>query len=268
MNEGALSDREFNQLREIIRQVAGINLTETKKAMVCGRLAKRLRQTRMDSCDDYIHFLASAAGRDEFQVALNLLTTNETYFFREPKHFEFLRDRILHAFRPGRPFRVWSAACSSGEEPYSLAMLVAEYLGDAPWDIAASDLSTRMLEKAAAGHYPMEEASHIPPEFLRRYCLKGIGTQEGTFLIDPALRRRVTFSQVNLNRPLPSLGEFDVIFLRNVLIYFDLEVKQAVVSRILPLLRRGGFFMVGHSESLNGLVNGLEMEQPSIYRKL
>lgn len=267
MEAQTFSDRGFSRLQALVRDIAGIHLTPAKKAMVCGRLAKRLKQVQLDNYDDYIHFLTSIEGKEEVQAAIDLITTNETYFFREPKHFEFLRDRILPRCQPGRTFRVWSAACSSGEEPYSLAMMLAENLPTTPWEILASDLSTRVLEKAARGQYPMERTDHIPKGYLANYCLKGIGSQAGTFVVDPALRARVKFIQLNLNSPLPSIGEFDLIMLRNVLIYFDLEVKTQVVRRMLPVLKPGGYFFVGHSESLNGVTSELESIVPSVYCK-
>lgn len=268
MNEASLTDQEFGQFRNLIRQISGINLTQAKKAMVCGRLAKRLRQRQIGSYDDYVRLLSSNAGKDEIQVAVDLITTNETYFFREPRHFDYLRAKLLASWPPGKPFSAWSAACSSGEEPYSLAMLLSDCLGNTPWEILASDLSTRILEKAASGHYPMERAANIPREFLQSCCLKGIGNQEGTFMISPELKSRVRFLQVNLNHPLPKLGEFDLILLRNVMIYFDMDTKRAVVGRLLPLLKPGGLFIVGHSESLNGVTDALRAAQPSIYLKL
>lgn len=267
MNEATLTDKEFGRFRCLIREIAGINLTQAKKAMVCGRLAKRLKQRRLGSYDDYIRFLSSDAGKDEVQVAVDLITTNETYFFREPKHFEYLRNKVLASWTPGRTFRVWSAACSSGEEPYSIAMLLSECLGHSPWEVVASDLSTRILERAANGHYAMERAANIPREFLQGCCLKGVGSQEGTFIISPELKSHITFLQVNLNQTLPDLKEFNLIFLRNVMIYFDIDVKRAVVGRMLPLLKSGGHFIVGHSESLNGVTDELNVVQPSIYRK-
>ena len=203
----------------------------------------------------------------ELQTALDLLTTNETYFFREPKHFDFLRTEVLPHAQPGRTFRLWSAASSSGEEPYSLAMTLADGLPKTPWEIVASDISTRVLEIARIGHYPMERASHIAKHQLSRHCLKGTGSQEGTFLIDRSLLERVQFRQVNLNTALPKIGEFDAIFLRNVMIYFNMDTKREVVARMLPLLRPGGYFIVSHSESLNGITDKLKLITPSIYRK-
>jgi chemotaxis protein methyltransferase CheR len=163
--------------------------------------------------------------------------------------------------------RVWSAASSSGEEPYSIAMTLAASRRAAPWEVVASDLSTRVLERARTGHYSMASAKTIPRSYLVDYCLKGVGGQEGTFLVEPRLRSRVQFTQINLVGVLPQIGEFDVIFLRNVLIYFDWPTKHMVVARILSHLRRGGYLIVGHSESLAGASNALTGLQPSIYRK-
>lgn len=265
MNNLVLSDKEFQQYRGMIFDVAGISLSDAKKPLVSGRLAKRIRQHDLSSYGDYFRLLM----RDhaEQQVAVNLLTTNETYFFREPKHFAFLRERVLPKLVNRTPLRVWSGACSSGEEAYSIAMTLAECLGNRPWELLASDISTRVLDKARAGLYRMVDADDIPRPLLVKYCLKGIGDHAGNLLIDPALRNRMTFQHINLNAALPALGEFDVIFLRNVMIYFDQETKRQVLQRMLPLLRSGGYFIVSHSESLNGICDGLRLVTPSIYRK-
>jgi chemotaxis protein methyltransferase CheR len=265
MIDASLNDGEFARFQQLIFSIAGISMTSAKKALVAGRLAKRLKHHGLASYGAYFQLLSQSQA--EVQVAVDLLTTNETYFFREPKHFDFLRERILPTHPSGRPCRVWSAACSSGEEPYTLAMVLAENLGEAAWDILGSDISTRVLEQARTGLYAMERMRGLDPAVLRTHCLKGVGSQEGCFMIDPALRRRVRFAHINLNEPLPDVGEFDVIFLRNVMIYFQTETKRQVVARLLTKLRPGGFFMVGHSESLNGLTQGLEMVAPSIYRK-
>jgi chemotaxis protein methyltransferase CheR len=262
-----ISDQEFSQFQGLIHKLAGIYLSPAKKALVCGRLAKRLSEYQLSSYGEYFDLLTSRRHTAELQVAVDLLTTNETYFFREPKHFDFMRTEILARHKPGRSFRVWSAACSSGEEPYSIAMVLADHFGESPWEVVATDISTRVLDRARTGHYPMERTSGISREHLSRYCLKGVGSQENSLLVDHKLRSRVNFMQVNLNQPLPALGEFDLIFLRNVMIYFDQETKRQVMQRLLPLLRPGGHFMISHSESLNGVVDTLQALAPSIYRK-
>lgn len=265
MQEVILSDREFRHFQGLIHKLAGISLTEVKKPLVSGRLAKRIRHYGLTSFGDYFELVMRE--KDELQVAVDLLTTNETYFFREPRHMDFLKERILPAHPHGRTFRIWSAACSSGEECYTLAMVLTDCLGEGSWEIVGSDISSRVLEKARTGHYPMERIDGIPQDYLRRFCLKGTGRQAGTFLIDKNIRQHIQFRQINLNEPLPALGEFDVVFLRNVMIYFDIETKIKVVQRILPVLRPGGHFILSHSESLNGISDALESMVPSVYRK-
>lgn len=262
---GTLSDQEFRLFRDLMYKLAGISLSDAKKQLVAGRLARRLRQLELESYGDYFKRLQKDGG--EMQTAVDLLTTNETYFFREPKHFDFLRNHALPGLKGSGTVRVWSGACSSGEEPYTIAMVMAEVLGGRPWEIVASDLSTRVLDKAKEGRYTMEDAEGIPRPLLAKYCLKGVGSQEGSFMMKPELRGRIKFRQVNLNVALPDLGQFDVIFLRNVMIYFDLETKRQVIRRLLPLLRPGGYFMLSHSENLNGISDALKTVQPSIYRK-
>ena len=263
----SITENEFRQFKAWIYEMAGINLSDHKKALVMGRLGSRIRHYQLGSYGEYFRLLTEGKHPSELQIAVDLLTTNETYFFREPKHFDFLREHVLRNHKPGRQLRIWSAASSTGEEPYSIAMTVAAELGDGPWEIVASDLSTRVLERARSGHYSMERAKNIPHPLLVKYCLKGIDGQEGTFLIDHQLRNRIQFMQINLNAALPQLGEFDVIFIRNVMIYFDVTTKRQVVERMIPYLRRGGYMLVGHSESLNGITEKLKVVSPSIYVK-
>lgn len=261
----SLLDKEFSLFQDMIYRVAGISLSSAKKALVASRLAKRVKHHGLCSYGDYYRLLHEQ--QEEMGLAIDLLTTNETYFFREPKHFDFLCKEVLPACVADRPFRVWSAACSSGEEVYTLAMLLADGLADGLWEVLGSDISTRVLDKARGGLYEMARAKGIPRELLRAHCLKGKGRHEGYFLIDEPVRRRVNFARINLNESLPDVGLFDVIFLRNVMIYFQPETKRQVVARLLSRLRPGGFLFVGHSESLNGLAEGLEIRAPSVYRK-
>lgn len=263
----ALHDQEFAQFSELIYRIAGISMAPAKKALVSGRLAKRLKHHDLASYGDYFRLITSAQGKDELQMAVDLLTTNETHFFREPKHFDFLRQRIIPERRKGLPFRAWSAACSSGEEPYSIAMVLDELLGNQPWEVLASDISTRILDQARGGLFPLARLPEIPKPYLNRYCLKGVGDYDGTLLIEKSLRDRVRFMLHNLTQAPAKLGEFDVIFLRNVMIYFDPETKRKVVSHLLPLLRPGGYFLIGHSESLGGVSDAVKPMAPAIYRK-
>ncbi len=264
----AITDREFALFQPLIYRTAGIHLSDAKKTLLVGRLHRRLQHHGLDSYGAYHDLVTGPAAGDELQTMVDLLTTNETYFFREERHFEFLRRQLLPGRAPGRPFEAWSAACSTGEEVYTLAMVLADDLGlDGPWSVTGSDISSRVLATASAGHYPMERTRGLPPDYLRRYCLKGVGSQAGTFLVDRRLHARVRFLQANLNAPLPPLGPFDVIFLRNVMIYFDTETKRRVVARLAERLRPGGYFIIGHSESLNGVNETLRPVAPTIYRK-
>ena len=261
----ALSDREFAHFQAFIYEAAGIRMTLAKKALVSGRLSKRLRECGMGSYGDYFRLLISGTAPAEVQAAVDLLTTNETYFFREQRHFDFLAAQAAAA---RDPLRVWSAASSSGEEAYSIAMVLADCQPDRPWEVLGSDISLRVLQRARAGRYASERARNIPAPYLRRFCLKGMGKQQGTLLVDRSLRTRVQFAQVNLNEPLPQLGQFDLVFLRNVMIYFDNDTKRRVVARVLSQLRPGGHFLIGHAESLNDITSAVEMVAPAIYRKI
>lgn len=267
MHIPVITDKEFEHFQKMIYRIAGINMSAAKKPLVTSRLAKRLIQYGLGSYSEYFQLLNSGSHPAELQTAVDLLTTNETYFFREPKHFEFLQRKLLPQHMRSRPFRVWSAACSSGQEPYSIAMTLAEHLGDGPWEILASDISTRVLEKACRGQYPLEQTEHIPRSYLSKYCLKGVGSQDGTFLVDGKLRGRIKFAQINLNEALPRLEPLDLIFLRNVMIYFDVQTKRKVVQQLVEVLKPGGHLFIGHSESLNGIFDEIKPVAPAIYRK-
>ena len=222
----------------------------------------------MRSFRDYFALLKSGDAPEEVQIAIDLLTTNETYFFREAVHFERLRELAQSARLQAGPFRVWSAACSSGEEAYSCAMVLNDCLGGGgAWEVAGTDISTRVVQAACTGHYAMERARNIPPAYLKRYCLKGTGAQAGTLLVERALRERVHFRHANLLRDLPDIGMFDAVFLRNVMIYFDQDTKRQVVGSVLSRLKPGGHFYIGHSETLNDISDAVVALGPATYRK-
>lgn len=264
-----LHKHEFLWIKEYLYKQAGIVLNDSKQALVSGRLDKRLRFHGFSSYSEYFRLFGKPGFEQETSMALDLLTTNETYFFREPKHFDFLAQHVFPQHPAGRPLRLWSAASSSGEEAYTLAMLAAEFAKTRQWDILGTDISHRVLEKARSGLYPLNAAEKIPAPLLKKYCLKGSGEYDGFLLIDSALRSRVSFMHVNLNDTLPNLGIFDVIFLRNVMIYFDIPTKQRLVERIQHYLRPGGYFFISHSESLNGMnADQLQMVSPSVYHKI
>lgn len=252
----ALHDDTFRQISALMHGAIGLSFTDSKKPLISARLAARIQRLGLNSFDDYYALIADGQDGGEFQMAVDLLTTNETYFFREPQHYNDLADRL--AGMAGQAVTVWSAASSSGEEAYSVAMVMANKLGlsaGAPvWQIHGTDLSTAMIESARRGLYPMDRARMVPPEFLKRYCLKGQGTQTGQLLVARELRNRVHFIAGNLMQPLPeALPMFDVIFLRNVLIYFDAEAKASIVRRVLGRLKPQGVLYTGHAESLSTL---------------
>ena len=264
----SIDDQEFAKFQRFIFEASGISMASSKKALVSGRLAKRLQHHGLNSYGAYFQLLSSGQAPDEVQTAVDLLTTNETYFFREEKHFDFLRQQALSAAGRAPSFRVWSAASSTGEEAYSIAMLLMQQLGTTqPWQVFGSDISVDALEKARAGIYRTQRIEQMPNGYLQRYCLRGIGREEGTLRVKDEVIGHVRFAQINLNRPLPDIGTFDVIFLRNVLIYFDTPTRQQVVERLVQRLKPKGWLFIGHSENLGNVTTSLRQCQPSIYRR-
>lgn len=262
-----LQKSEFDWISRYLYDKTGIALNDGKQALVMGRLDKRLRALGISSYGEYFALLDSPGYEDETIAAIDLLTTNETYFFREPKHFEFLQRVVFPQYARMRGMRIWSAASSTGEEAYTIAMTLAEHFQGDGWEVFGTDVSTRVVEKARRGLYPLAATEKIPMAMLKKYCLKGREEYEDFFLIDPKIRDKVQFHVANLIKPLPDVGLFEVIFLRNVMIYFDMETKQKLVQRLYEKLRPGGYFIVSHSETLNGLTTPLKVVSPSIYRK-
>ena len=261
-----ITDAEFAQFQALLRGITGIHLSEFKKTLLVARLGARLRIRKARSFTEYYKIIRHPLETDELQLAINCLTTNETFFFREPEHFQILKDFIASLRPIPMPFRVWSAASSSGEEAYSIAMLLADVLGGGRWEVVGSDISTRVLERAREGLYPLERNGGIPQDYLQRFCLKGQGSQEGMMMIGKQLRQSVSFAQVNLNEPLPELGRFDVIFLRNILIYFQNDQKRKVVEAVIRKLNPNGLLIVGHSENLMGISDRVKQVRPTVYR--
>jgi len=269
-----ISDEEFKKFQQLIYKVAGIYLPPTKKMLVVSRLSKRVRHHALKSLQDYYQLISDNKHPDEFQIMVDLLTTNETYFFRESDHFTYLKQHLLLNYPRKHPFQAWSAACSSGEEAYTVAMILMDVYGSArAWSILGTDISARMLHTARNGVYPLNASSHIPQNYLTQYCLKGVRSQVGTFCIDKKLRERVKFQQLNLNAAsYPGLPLFDLIILRNVLIYFDFPTKRQLVHKIIHQLQPGGYLFIGHAENLSSLTTPeiqaqLSSVAPTIYRK-
>ncbi|MFV0934138.1 CheR family methyltransferase [Pseudomonas jessenii] len=263
-----ISDQEFGLFQRFFHEQIGLQLTTVKKPLLCGRLSKRLTALRLDSYRDYYNLLVSKAGDEERETAIDLITTHETYFFREPKHFELLQTKVIPSLHASPELRVWSAASSTGEEAYTLAMILDSFRSPRPWSITASDISRQVLINAQRGLYPMSRGERIPAHYLKRYCLRGNGRYAGYFMVESALRARVEFLPGNLTQQDNNLGLFDVILLRNVLIYFDPSTKLQVLRNVVERLKPGGWLMVGHSESLHDTRLPLELITPSVYRKV
>jgi chemotaxis protein methyltransferase CheR len=266
-----LTTTEFRLVREFMHREAGISLSEQKRSLVMGRLAPRLRALSLSTYGDYLEHASS--DRDEAVRMIDAICTNETQFFREPKQFTFLEHQVIPAWiaeanegRRKKQVRVWSAACSTGEEPYSIAMTLLAGLPDWNIEIIASDLSTKVLARASDALWPIERATHIPERYRRAYMMRGVRSQEGKMTAKQELRDLIRFERINLNGDRwPVGGRFDLIFCRNVLIYFDSAAKMRVVQRLLDALDPKGFFFLGHSETLN-MLDRVRSVGPTVYQ--
>jgi chemotaxis protein methyltransferase CheR len=245
--EFAWNDDDFQRIRALIHRHAGISLHEGKHAMVYSRVSRRLRATGHPSFRAYLDWLEAHPDDDEWQAFVNALTTNLTAFFREPHHFDILRTELCA--RPEHAWRLWCAAASTGEEPYSMAITCREALGPAGrFEIVASDIDTRVLAAAARGIYRLEHTRGLSPEQLRRHFLRGRGANTGLMRVQPELQRTIRFMRVNLIEELPFREPFDIVFCRNVMIYFDAATQRQVLQRLHRVLRPGGLLFAGHAE--------------------
>jgi chemotaxis protein methyltransferase CheR len=269
-----LEDRDFARLQALIHREAGIHLGPQKRSLVVGRLSRRIHELGLPSFREY----CALVERDDAERVqmLDRIATNETHFFREPRHFELLAHEVLprwareadQGLRPRR-IRAWSAACSTGEEPFTLAMvLLRVFPPGSGWelDILASDISTRVLARAREAVWPIERAQEIPEGDRKRFMLKGVGPQAGLMRAGPDARSIVRFARINLVEDHPGVGEMDLVFCRNVLIYFDGPTKNAVVARLAQHLAPDGYFFLGHAESLAGSPIRMRSVAPSVYR--
>ncbi len=269
--EGAglkLSAEEFRQISDLAYQRFGLDLKRGKEALVAARLGKKLRKLGFQTFGEYHrHVLADSTGEAQIEL-IDALTTNHTCFLRERAHFEFLARAANEEFREVSTLRIWSAACSSGEEPYSIAMCLSEALKppSRQYRIRATDISTRVLGAAARGVYPDVRFEEVPDAWRRAYLLRGQGESKGFYKIKPELAQRIEFDRLNLIEPFPQKGLFHVIFCRNVMMYFDKATQQDIVRRLGASLERGGYLFVGHSESLTGIEHALDYVRPATYR--
>ena len=275
MISSELKDIDYERISRLVYEQCGINLHEGKKELVKARLGKRLREGNFKSFGEYYRYVTTDDGTAELISMIDSLSTNLTYFFREESHFQKLRNMIklmVKTSNQGRlseKLRIWSAGCSTGEEPYSLAMTVCESVNGLSGDvkIMATDISTRVLQTANEGIFPKARLNNVPPAILKKYFQMGSGSNEGQFRIKKNIRDMVQFSRFNLMDTPPPNYRFDIIFCRNVMIYFDKATQEALVRRFHQCLNKGGHLFVGHSESLTGLSHELKYIEPSVYRK-
>ena len=270
-----LTSNEFSRLSGFLHAELGIKLPASKKNMLAGRLGKRLRALAMDSFAAYCDFVFSPAGQEREMVhLLDAVTTNKTDFFREPGHFSYLSETVLPRFlaQGKKHLRIWSAACSTGEEPYTLAMVLSEFQRRGTgitFDILATDVCTRVLTVARQAIYPMERINPVPQELRKRYLLRGTGENRDLVRLAPEQRTKVRFGRLNfMDQDYRLPGRQHIIFCRNVLIYFDRKTQEAVINRLCRYLEPGGYLFLGHSESIMGYDVPLSQEAPTVHRRL
>jgi chemotaxis protein methyltransferase CheR len=271
-----LSAESFARLASYITSELGIKMPEAKVTMVQSRLLRRVRELRLASLDQYAEYFFADSHKEEREHFINAVTTNKTDFFREPEHFHYLRETVLPACtrdgrRAGKRFQVWSAGCSSGEEPYTLAMVLSEYArrqSGFDFAILATDVSTKVLDRARNGIYAEEQILPVPPELRGRYLLRSRKDEDRMARVVSGLRSKVSFHQLNfMDGDYGVRNSFDAIFFRNVMIYFDRPTQEAVINKLCRNLTPGGYLFAGHSESLAGLDIPVEAVKASVYRK-
>ncbi len=274
MEKSDLREIDFEKISQLVYMKCGINLHEGKKELVKARLGKRLREGHFSSFAEYYKYVITEEGTEELVRMIDSISTNLTYFFREDSHFQKLAAILteLPGMESGKGLprlRIWSAGCSTGEEAYSLAITLREALKNRPGDvkILATDICTSVLKTAAGGIYPAKKMENVPPHILKKFFQQGMGKWAGYCRVKSEVREMVEFSRFNLMDPPPPGVLFDVIFCRNVMIYFDKQTQGDLVSRLYGSLIDGGYFFVGHSESLTGLKHSLKYMEPSVYRK-
>ncbi len=267
----SITPDEYERLCTLIYEESGIALGGQKESMLVGRLSKRLRDLGVATFSEYYDKVIGDQTREEFTRMLDLISTNKTDFFREPKHFDFLREQVLPELVQARRIRIWSSACSTGEEPYTIAMTLYDAV-QAPdqWDmkILASDLSTRVLAQAASGTYAEERFQAVPSEVVKRHFLKGRGEHSGLFKVKPHLSNMIQFRRLNLmDDRFPIKSPLDVVFCRNVMIYFDHDTQETLVNKFYRYLKPGGYLFIGHSESLQWVKHPFRLIAPTVYQK-
>jgi chemotaxis protein methyltransferase CheR len=265
-----LHPAEFEKISRLAYEHFGVDLRNGKQALVEARIGKKLRELGLTSFQHYFDYVTADKSGDALAAMVDVLTTNHTSFFREPRHFDFLRDTIWPTLRQRREIHLWSAACSSGEEPYTMAMTLLEHAREealAKVKIRATDISTRVLERGRAGIYPADRLKDVPYPVLQRNTLKGRTATGDSFRFKPEVRGMIAFEHLNLMQPLSPDYRCSVIFCRNIMIYFDKPTQQDLVARLTQQLEDGGYLFIGHSESLSAVQHTLEYVCPATYRK-
>jgi chemotaxis protein methyltransferase CheR len=259
----------YRRICDLMYQRFGIQLGPAKKHLVIARLADLLRRKGVRSFDEYYQHVVSDSTGQELSAMVDALTTNFTSFFREPEHFEYLAKQVLPGLNRRPKIRVWSAGCATGEEPHSLACCLLEAAGAIrpSIEILATDISTRALAAAQRGVYPADHFAELSGAWQKRFLLRGEGKWHGWYRFKPEVHQLIRFGYLNLNEPFSNVGVFNVIFCRNVMIYFDQAARQRLVGRLLQQLEPGGYLFPGHAESLSGVEQSLQLVQPAIYRK-
>jgi chemotaxis protein methyltransferase CheR len=266
----ALTGTEFDRICRLAYETAGLDLRHGKEALVSARLQKKIRELRLGSFQEYYRRILEDPTGETLTGMIDALTTNHTSFFRESAHFDLLRATVLPRLRNQDRIAIWSAACSTGEEPYSIAFSVLEELGETAREklrVLATDISTKVLASAKKGIYLAQRFEEVPSNQLHRYLLRGEKRWKGWYQVKPEVRAMVEFRQQNLMQSLSHLGAFPVIFCRNVMIYFDRPTRQDLVNRLAGCLEPGGYLFIGSSESLNGITHPLQYVQPAVYRR-
>jgi len=269
LNNISMTDGEMLAICRLMKKYTGITLPINAKRLVLSRLIKRIQYHQLSRVSDYVELLQQDNHPDERSFFVDALTTNETYFFREPAHFEFLARTILpKAFKYTKHFRVWSAASSEGQEAYSIAFTLESVIGHLSWEVVGTDINRQVVAVARKGVYPLERMEHFPTDYLKRYCLKGNGSMTGYMAIGNNIKDKVSFENVNLDSSIPTtLGDFDVIFLRNILIYFDKAHQLKILNNVLSRLKPHGTLFIGTSEHIDPKPYGLRQIKKSIFMR-
>jgi chemotaxis protein methyltransferase CheR len=264
-----LSPEVFKKIQALMYRRFGIALGDHKRDLVVSRLADRLRQRGLGSYEEYLRLVMKDESGDELSAMVDSLTTNHTSLYREPEHFDYLAQAVLPQLKNQTSISIWSAGCATGEEPYSIACWLMEKLGSLRPETAilATDISGRALRAAQQGVYGEDRFGGLPEAWRRKFLLRGEGRRQGLYRFKPEVQKLVRFKYLNLNEPFAGVGHFDIIFCRNVMIYFDQPTRERLLSKLAKQLSPGGYFLPGHAESLSPELHGMKRVHPAVYRK-